>query len=84
MGAIPRYVYPEEIELPIPHYLSDLELGIKKIEKGGRRSRSRKSKHGLDVKHRKHVKRVTRKRKTTRVVQKRRCGSCKQQDAKWL
>ena len=71
---IPRYVYPEEEEeLPIPHYLSDLELGIKKIEKGGKRrqSRTRKSKHGLDGKHRKNVKRVTRKRKATRVLQKR-------------
>jgi hypothetical protein len=79
MTAIPRYIYPEEEELPIPNYLSDLELGIKKIEtNGGQRKRTRKSKNILDGKHRNNVKRVTRKRKTTRVVQKRRCGSCKQ------
>lgn len=73
VDTIPRYIYPNETELPIPHYLSDLDLGIKKIEKGGkrRRSRSRKSKHGLDGKHRKNAKRVTRKRKAISVLQKR-------------
>ena len=67
MDTIPRYIYPEETELPIPHYLNDLELGI---QKGGKRKKTtRKSKQALDV-NRKNVKR-SRKRKTIRRLQKR-------------
>ena len=40
---IPRYLFPKEDELPIPHYFSSLELGIetKKSRKGGTRSKKR-------------------------------------------
>lgn len=65
MDTIPRYVYPYETELPIPHYLNDLELGI---QKGGKRVR--KYRRTLDER-RKNVKKSTRKRKTTRRLQKR-------------
>lgn len=63
--SIPRYLYPIETELPIPHYLNDLELGI---QKGGKRTR--KYRRTLDER-RKNVKRSTKKRKTTRRLQKR-------------
>lgn len=70
MDTIPRYVYPNETELPIPNYLSDLELGINNETKGGKRKQTRKSKQLLDV-SRKNAKTLTRKRKATRRLQKR-------------
>ena len=42
---IPRYLYPIEEELPIPHYFSKLELGIEeKVEEQEKPKRSRRSK----------------------------------------
>lgn len=55
---IPRYLYPIEEELPIPHYFSKLELGIEeKVEKPKRSRRSKKkSKLRRKIKtHRKSV-----------------------------
>ena len=40
----PRYLYPKEDELPIPHYLNDLELGITKEKKKKRKSIKKKQK----------------------------------------
>jgi hypothetical protein len=61
---IPRYLYPKEDELPIPHYFS-VELGVesKKSRKGGTRSkkRSKRRKNRLSKfrsKIQRHTKRV--------------------------
>ena len=64
--GIPRYVYPKEEELPIPHYLTDLDLGIER--KGGRKKKTRKYKRSLD--DRKNAKRSKRKRKISKRFQK--------------
>ena len=57
---IPRYLFPKEDELPIPHYFS-IELGIepKKSKKGGTKSKRRKSKLSkFRSKIQRHTKRV--------------------------
>ena len=54
---IPRYLYPIEDELPIPHYLTKLELGIEeKVEKPKRNKKTKKKKLRRKIKtHRKSI-----------------------------
>ena len=40
----PRYLYPKEDELPIPHYFTDLELGLVKEKKKKRKTVKKKQK----------------------------------------
>ena len=46
MEKIPRYLYPVEDELPIPNYLSNIELDIeeKKTKRKSKRKRKTKNK----------------------------------------
>lgn len=46
----PRYLYPKEDELPIPHYFTDLELGLVKEKKKKRKSIKKKQKKRRTVK----------------------------------